>query len=239
MELPSLPDRVESWWPQPTGHSPSLRAPVAPASVPQNNHAEQQGETQPVQFLVAESCQFKKKYTKENEKGPWQLKSPSLLISNSRGPPVLPPSSATGTSPPLCGASPGIPPRRGTVPARQSLVPPGEESWGIRVCCKPGVTLAALEVKVGFGLSAVKPNTRRSSASSPLLQLISFQPPVPGLMMRHRFGQGEAAAAAAFQQRTHKSPVVVAAVRPPGQVPARRVWHVWDRVTRSARRQRE
>lgn len=60
----------------------------------------------------------------------------------------------------------------------------------------------------------MKPNTESSSAPSPLLQLIIFWPPVPVLMMRHRFGQGEAAAA--FQQRMHKHP---AAPRPPGQVP--------------------
>ena len=66
----------------------------------------------------------------------------------------------------------------------------------------------------------MKPNTESRSAPSPLLQLIIFRPLVPVLMMRHRFGQGEAAAA--FQQRMHKHPA--ASVGPLGQVPSTRAW---------------
>lgn len=66
----------------------------------------------------------------------------------------------------------------------------------------------------------MKPNTESNSAPTLLLRLIIFQPLVPVLMMRHRFGQGEAAAA--FQQQMHKQPAVT--VRPPGQVPTTPAW---------------
>lgn len=61
-----------------------------------------------------------KNIQKKMEKGPWQLKTSSLLTSKNQGPPVLTPSSATATSQPLCGAS--LPKGGWYLPARASFL---------------------------------------------------------------------------------------------------------------------